>query len=151
MQKQIRQERTDYTPLRRPRRTRNNAPILHLLRCLQPALNVEQHPRAIRMMADGLEQQLPIDAVEEAFDVEIKHPVVAPAAFPSCTHRINGRSAGPVTIGIGVEHRLQKWLQETTSNFLSDAVRYRRDAQRARAAVRFRNFHSSHRRRKVAP
>src|ERR1700756_4953719 len=43
------------------------------------------------------------------------------------------------------------WLQETTGDFLGDAIRYRRDAQRARAAIRFRNFHSPHRQRKVAP
>ena len=48
-------------------------------------------------------------------------------------------------------YRLQTWLQETTGDFLGDAIRYRRDAQRARAAIRFRNFHSPHRRRKVAP
>ena len=42
-------------------------------------------------------------------------------------------------------------LQITTGDILGDAIRYRRNAQRARAAVRFRNFHSSHRRRKVAP
>src|SRR5262249_22364877 len=101
MQKQIRQERTDYTPLRRSCYARNNAAILHLFRRLQPALDVEQHPRAIRMMADGLEQQLPIDAVEEALDVEIEHPVVAPAAHTSCAHGINCRSAGPLAIGTG--------------------------------------------------
>src|SRR5262249_36049785 len=126
MQKQIRQERTDYTPLRRSCYARNNAAILHLFRRLQPALDVEQHPRAIRMMADGLEQQLPIDAVEEALDVEIEHPVVAPAAHTSCAHGINCRSAGPVAIGIGVEYRLEMWLQETTGDFLGDAIRYRR-------------------------
>ena len=48
--------------------------------------------------ADSLEQQLPIDAVKEAFDVEIKHPIVAPAALTSCAYGIKRRSAGPVTI-----------------------------------------------------
>jgi hypothetical protein len=33
------------------------------------------------MMTDGLEQKLPIDAIEEALDVEIEHPVVTPAAL----------------------------------------------------------------------
>src|SRR5262249_13717172 len=58
------------------------------------------------MMADGLEQQRPIDAVEEALDVEIKHPVGAPTPLTSHAHGIKCRSAGPVTIGIGMEHRL---------------------------------------------
>jgi hypothetical protein len=38
------------------------------------------------MMADGLEQKLPIDAIEEALDVEIEHPVVTPAALASLVH-----------------------------------------------------------------
>ena len=151
MQKQVRQQRTDYTSLRRSCGARNNAAVLHLLRRFQPALDVEQHPRAVCMMTDSPEQQLPIDAVEEAFDIEIEHPVVTPAALTSCAHGIERRSAGPVAIGVGVEYRLQTWLQETTSDLLGDAIRYRRNAQRTRAAVRFRNVHSSHRRRKVAP
>ena len=103
------------------------------------------------MMADSLEQQLPIDAVEETPDIDVEHPIVAPAPLTRRAHGIDCRSAGPVTIGVGVEHRLQTWLQETTSDFLGDAIRYRRNAQRSRAAIRFRNFHPSHRRRKVAP
>jgi len=54
-------------------------------------------------MADSLEQQLPIDAVEGAFDVKIE---TAPAALASCAHGIKCRSTGPVTIGAGVEYRL---------------------------------------------
>jgi hypothetical protein len=36
------------------------------------ALDVEQHPRTVRLLTDSLEHQLPIDAVEEALDVEIE-------------------------------------------------------------------------------
>jgi hypothetical protein len=49
------------------------------------------------MLADRLEQKLPVDAIEEALDVEIKHPVVAPAALAGLCHGINRRFAGPVT------------------------------------------------------
>src|SRR5271170_4333246 len=103
------------------------------------------------MLSNRLEQQLPIDAVKIAPDINVEHPIVAPAPLTRHAHGIECRSAGPVTIAIGVEHRLQTWLQETTSDFLGDAIRYRRNAQRTRAAIRFRNFHSAHRRRKVAP
>jgi hypothetical protein len=103
------------------------------------------------MMADSLERQLPVDVVEEAFDVEIEHPVVAPTPLTSDAHSIECRSAGPVTIGIGMECRLHTRLQETASDLLGDAIRYRRNAQRSRSAIRFRNFHPSHRQRKVAP
>jgi len=102
-------------------------------------------------MTDGLEQKLPIDAVEETLDVEVEHPVVAPAALTSRAHGIDGRFAGPVAVGVGMEHRLQKGLQVTSGDLLSDAVRHRRNAQRARAAARLRNIDPLNRRRKVAP
>jgi hypothetical protein len=76
------------------------------------------------MMTDGLEQKLPIDAIEEALDVEIEHPVVTPAAvrrvdipkanggtrplgiptLASLVHGIDRRFAGPEAIGVGVEN-----------------------------------------------
>src|SRR5262245_25783346 len=98
---------------------------------LQPAL-VEQYPATVRMLADRLEHQLPVEdrsqtcrvcshrspggshhrnaqraraaarfwnigapsaAVKEDLNVEIEHPVVAPAALTSCAHG-NGRTSG---------------------------------------------------------
>ena len=102
-------------------------------------------------MTDGLEQKLPIDAIEEALDVDIEHPVVTPAALAGLVHGIDRRFAGPVAIRVGVEHRLQTRLQVATGDLLSDAIRDRRDAQRARATVCLRNIDPPHRRRKVAP
>src|SRR5918993_435194 len=82
VQEQVRQEGADHPALRRACRARDDAPILHLDRSLQPALDVKQHPRAVRMVTDRLEQQLPIDAVEVTLDVDIEHPVEPPAALP---------------------------------------------------------------------
>src|SRR5262249_4570503 len=83
VEKQVRQARADDPSLRRSRRARRDAAVLHLYRRLQPSLDVEQEPRTVRMMADCLEQKLPIDAVEEALNVEIEHPAVAPTALAS--------------------------------------------------------------------
>src|SRR5262249_9292974 len=87
MQEQVCKERADDPTLRRSRGARHDAAILHLHRRLQPALDVEPHPRAVRMMTDRLEQQLPIDAVEVTFDVDVEHPVerlcLAPGLLPS--------------------------------------------------------------------
>ena len=58
----------DYSSLRRPRRARDDTAILHLHRRLQPTLDVEQHPTAIRMVTERLEHQLPIEAVEGRHD-----------------------------------------------------------------------------------
>src|SRR5208283_3421201 len=151
MQKEIRQDGTYNPALRSSRHSRHDAAVLHLHRGLQPALNVEQYPRLVRMTSDRLEHQLPIDAVEIGFYVEIEHPVVAPAALTSLTHGIDRRFAGPVTIGVGMEGRLQTRLQVATGNFLGDTVSNRWNTQRARTAIHLRNIHASHRRRKVAP
>src|SRR5437899_5330968 len=103
------------------------------------------------MTTDRREHQLPINAVEVGFYVEIEHPVVAPAALTSLAHGVDRRFAGPVAIRVGMEHRLQARLQVATDNFLGDSVRDSWNAQRARPAIYLRNFYSSHRRRKVAP
>src|SRR5215813_2309245 len=142
---------SNHPTLRRPRSSRHDAAVLHLHRRLQPALDVEQYPRAIRMTPDRLEHQLPIDAVEVSFDVDVEHPVVSPAALTGLAHRIDRRSAGPVAIRVGVEHRLQTRLQIATGDLLGDAVSDRWNAQRTRTAIRFRYIDPPHRRRKVAP
>src|SRR5476649_2284245 len=118
---------------------------------LQPALDVEQHPRTVRMTTDDLEHQLPINAVEEALDVEIENPIVAPAALASLAHGINRRFAGPVAIGIGVEHRLQDRLQIATGDLLGNAVRDSWNPQRPRPTICLRNIDPQYRRRKIAP
>src|SRR4029077_2325606 len=103
------------------------------------------------MLADRLEEQLPVDTVEEGAYIEIEHPVAAPATLASLAHGIDRRFAGPVAIGVGVEHRLQTRLQIATGNFLGDAVGDRWNAQWARTTICLRNFYSSHWRWKVAP
>src|SRR5207244_12523602 len=86
------------------------------------------------MTTDRREHQLPINAVEVGFYVEIEHPVVAPTALTSLAHGIDRRFAGPVAIGVSIEDRLQTRLQVATGNFLGDSVSDSRDAQRARTA-----------------
>src|SRR5437868_13340004 len=103
------------------------------------------------MTTDRREHQLPINAVEVGFYVEIEHPVVAPTALTSLAHGIDRRLAGPVTIGVSMEYRLQTRLQVATRNFLGDPVSYGCDAQRSRTAISLRNIHSPHRRRIAAP
>ena len=103
------------------------------------------------MMTHRLEQQLPIDTVEVTFDVDVEHPVVAPAALTSLAYSVDRRSAGPIAIRVGVEHRLQIRLQVAPGDLLGDTVGDRRNAQRARATVCLRNIDPPYRRRKIAP
>jgi hypothetical protein len=71
VQEQIREARAYHPTLRSSRRTRYDAAILHLYRSLQPALDVEARPRAIRMFTDRSQEQFPIDAVEIAPNVDV--------------------------------------------------------------------------------
>ena len=103
------------------------------------------------MLANRLEHQLPIEAVKETLNVEIEHPVVAPAALTSRAHGIDRRLAGSVAVRVRIEYRLKHWLQVSADDFLCDAVRHRRNAQRAHATARFWNIDPPYRRRKVAP
>ena len=151
VQKQICQQGANYPALRRPGPARYDTAIFHLNGHLQATLDVEQHPATVRMVTDGLEQQLPIDAVEVAFDVNVEHEVIPPAALTGLTHGIDRRSTGPVAIGIDMKHRFQTRLQVAADDFLSNAIGDRRNAQRARTAIGFWNIDPSHRQRKITP
>ena len=102
------------------------------------------------MMADRLEQKLPIDAVEVAFDVEIKYLVIPPATLMGLTYGINRRLAGSVAVRVGMEHRLHLRLQVAPHDFLGNAIGNRWDTQRTRPAICFRNINPPHRQWKIA-
>jgi len=103
------------------------------------------------MLADRLEEQLPVDTVEEGAYIEIEHPVAAPAALASLAHGIDRRFAGPVAVGVGVEHRLQNGLQAPTGHLLGNAICDSWNTQWPRPTIRLRNIDPPHRRRKIAP
>ncbi len=91
-----------------------------------------------------------IEVVEEPLDVHIDHPVGTPAPFPAHLDRVQRASAGPVAIGVGVEHRLHQWLQHHGHRRLRDSVRDRGHSQDPRPASRLVDLHHPHRRREVA-
>ncbi len=91
-----------------------------------------------------------IDAVEEAFDVDIDDPVISPASLTSCPDRVNRGTPGSIPIRIRMEHRLQQRFQVSANNLLSDTIGNRRNTQRPRPARRLRYVHPPNRRRHVA-
>src|SRR5215831_1422900 len=103
------------------------------------------------MVANRFEQQLPIDAVKIALDVNIEHPVEPPAALSGLPEGIDRRSAGAVSIGVIVEDGAQDGLQIPFDDFLCDSVTDRWDAQRPGPAIAFGKINPPHWRRKVAP
>jgi len=54
------------------------------------------------------------------FDVDVEHPVVAPAALTSLAYGVDRRSAGPVAIRVGVENRFQIRLQVASGDMLPE-------------------------------
>src|SRR3979411_1482660 len=103
------------------------------------------------MLADRLEEQLPVDTVEEGAHIEIEHPVVAPTALASLAYGIDRRFADPVPIGVGVEHRPQHGLQAPTGHPLGNAICDSWNTQRPRPTIPLRNIDPPHRRRKITP
>ena len=103
------------------------------------------------MVANRLEQQLPIDAVKIALDINIEHPVEPPATLSGLLEGVDRRSAGAVSIGVIVEDGLQDGLQIPFDDFLCDSVADRWNAQRPGPSIALGKINPPHRRRKVAP
>ena len=78
-----------------------------------------------------LDDQVPPHAVEELPDVQVDHPVALPAALPACRHRVQRRLAGPVPVGVRVEHRFHRLLQPGRGHGLRDPVRDSRHPEHA--------------------
>src|SRR5215469_8196541 len=66
--KQIRQNRTDDTPLRGAARTLNNRPILAFHWRPQPSFDVEQRPSALHVLSDSTQQEFVVNIIERLLD-----------------------------------------------------------------------------------
>ncbi len=98
VQEQVGQYWRNYPALWRAPVPCDNGAVLLDHGSLQPALDIEQHPPAVRMVTNGLQQQLVVDVVEEPLDVHVQHPVVAPASPTRCPDGVNGGSLRPISV-----------------------------------------------------
>src|SRR5947207_12671580 len=104
------------------------------------------------MVTNCLEQQLPIDAVKIALDVNVKialdvnieHPVEPPAALSGLLEGVDRRSTGAVSIGVIVEDGFQDGLQISFAVFCLKKKADRRDAQRPGPAIAFGKVNPPH-------
>src|SRR5262245_33357651 len=151
MQKEIRQDRAYDPTLWCASLPRDEASIRHLYGGFQPSFDVEKHPRAIRVFADRTHQQIAVDSIEEALDVEIQNPRMTPATLPCHADRIECRLAGPITIGVLVEAGLNQWLKVPLDNRLGDSVGDSGNPQwpRPSSSISFRDIDPPHRRRMI--
>src|ERR1700730_12311303 len=106
---------------------------------------------AIRMVANHLEQHLPIDAVKIALDVDIEHPVEPPAAPPGLLEGVDRRSAGAVSVGVIVEDGFQDGLQRPFDGSRAHLGAARWNTQRSSPSIAFGKVPPPYGRRKVAP
>ena len=115
MQEQIGQQRANHSALRRTPITLFQRTVWILDGRLEPTLNIEQHPRALRVMSNRSHQEIMIDPIKEALHVEIENPVIAPTPLARDPYGINSRSTRPKSIGVFVKMRLQQRLQMSSS------------------------------------
>ena len=101
---------SDNRPLWCPLIPFHQSTIRHTHRCLEPSFDIHQHPFTIRMVSHRSHQKTPIDSIEEAFDVEVQHPVVTPATLACNRKCLMRRPSRAVPVGILVKHWLDNWL-----------------------------------------
>src|SRR5712692_921869 len=82
VQKNIRHQRTHHSALRRPLRPRRQRPILQLDGSFEPPLEIEENPRALRVLPHGSKHQFMVEIIEEAANVQVNDPGIAPASLP---------------------------------------------------------------------
>src|SRR6266542_3554731 len=149
VEKQVGQQRTDDTTLRRALAPRLQGSIHSLYRGTEPPPNVQTNPRHVGVVGHGALDQIMIQTVKERFDVQIDHPVSLPASFPRHPHRVERRSARSIAVRIAVEHRLHHRLQHHLHDRLRNSIGNRGNAEWTHAAVSFRYLDEPHRRREV--
>src|SRR6266567_7118749 len=140
-----------HRPLRRSFLSAHQCAVRHANRCLQPSFDVQQHPFAVRVPPHRPHQEFWINFIEETLDVEIKHPVITPAALAGYCKRLMCGAPGSISIGVFVEHRLQDSLQISLHHHLGDSVRNRRYPERPGPPIALRYVHPAHGWRVVTP
>ena len=150
-QEEMRQQRARDPALWRPLLPRDQGAVGHLHGGFQPPLDVQHHPWAVGVLLHRPPQKPVVDGVNEAWDVAIEHPVIAPASLARLTDGLQRRLPRPVPLGIGVKDLLHRRLQVPLDHRLGDPIRYRRNAERPRSALALRDIDPPHRGREVTP
>ena len=151
VKKKIRQHWADDRPLRGPPFSVHQGPIRHAYGRLEPSLKVEKHPFAVRVPSHGSHQEVPVDLIEEALDIKVKHPVMVPTSPSGHAQCLVRRFPWTISIGILVKSGFQDWFQVSFDNHLGDSVGDRWNAKRpgpSRISLRYVN--ATHGWRKVA-
>ena len=104
----------------------------------------------LAVLAKSLHQEVMIEIVEQAPDVELYHPVMVPAPASGHGNRAKRRFSRTIAVGILAEDRIKVWLQPHLHRRLRNPVGNRRNAQYPDATCLLWNRHGLDRRWKVA-
>src|SRR5215471_16975998 len=75
VQKDVSQQRTNHTPLRRSFLACRKGSIFQSSGCFQPPLDVQQNPPTVCVLPHCSHGKRPVEIVEEAADVKVDYPV----------------------------------------------------------------------------
>src|SRR5215472_12428883 len=129
MQKQICEQWASDSALRRALFPWDQSPVLFLHWCFEPALDVEYDPLLRGMLLHCPQQEILIEVVKEAFDVQVQNPVIAPASLSRLAHGIQCRLPRTISEGICMKHPFQYRLQSCLHNLLCDSICHCGDSQ----------------------
>jgi hypothetical protein len=90
-------------------------------------------------------QQIMVNRVKEGPDIQVQHPVKAPAILPRTCDSIFGASTRSITKRIRMEYLLEPRFQDHFDRHLSSPVSDSRYSQGAWTTVTFRNHNLSYR------
>jgi len=141
----------DHSALRGSLRARDARPFRRLHIALQPSLDIEPNPRLRDVLAHGLHEEMVVEGVKEALDIEINHPVIPPAMGPRLRESLMGACPGPIPERGGMKDGFQSRLDPLLYHRLRHPIRHRRNPQRAYPSTRFRDVHLTDRFGEITP
>src|SRR3982075_3138287 len=112
VQEKVCQQGRSYSSLRRSLFSRRQLSLLVLGRSFEPPFHIEHHPFLWGMLANSTHQEPMGDVVEEAFDIQIKHPVIFPASFSRLPHGVMRRFERSISVAIQMKERLPPPFQK---------------------------------------
>jgi hypothetical protein len=149
MQKHVGKNRTGHATLRRAPMALLNPSTRELNISLQPTLNIQRYPSAIREPLDRSHHQRVINAVKERPNIEIQNPIMFPTPTPSLFDRLVSRSTRPIPVRVRMERTLYDGLQIHLDDGLRYPISNSRNTELSCASVALWNLHPQNGRRKV--
>jgi hypothetical protein len=80
-------------------------------RGFEPPLEIEENPRALRILPHRSKHQFVVEIIEEAANVEVNDPGITPASLPRGSDGIERGFARPIAVGVWMEGRFPQRLQ----------------------------------------